>query len=97
MHLFYSQYGPSITPNNTAFVHHIIVYLCGALVNITEGASSECTGQTTLDPINECRRGTAIGGWAVGGEVHNTHTQYTQKSDYAIVSLHLKCHITINS
>ena len=49
----------SITPNNTAFVHHIIVYLCGALVNITEGTSSECTGQITLDPINECRRGTA--------------------------------------
>ena len=48
----------SITPNNTAFVHHIIVYLCGALVNITEGTSSECTGQITLDPINECRRGT---------------------------------------
>ena len=71
MHLFYPQYGPSITPNNTAFVHHIIVYLCGALVNITEGTSSECTGQITLDPINECRRGTAIGGWAVGGEVHS--------------------------
>ena len=69
MHLFYSQYGPSITPNNTAFVHHIIVYLCGALVDITDGTSSECKGQASLAPISQCRQGTTIAGWAVGGEV----------------------------
>ena len=46
---FYSQYGPSITPNNTAFVHHIIVYLCDALVNITDGTSSECMNLEGFD------------------------------------------------
>ena len=67
---FYPQYGPSITPNNTAFVHHIIVYLCDALVNITDGTSSECMGQASLAPISQCRQGTTIAGWAVGGEVY---------------------------
>ena len=75
MHLFYPQYGPSITPNNTAFVHHIVVNLCGALVNITEGASSECRlGQTSLALINQCRRGTTIAVWAVGGEVYSNYS-----------------------
>ena len=62
------MYGPSITPNNTAFVHHIIVYLCGALVNITDGTSSVCMGEASLAPISQCRQGTTIAGWAVGGE-----------------------------
>ena len=66
---FYLQYGPRITPNNTAFVHHIIVYLCDGLVNVTEGTSSECFGQATAGPISECRQGAGLGGWAVGGEV----------------------------
>ena len=66
---FYLQYGPRITPNNTAFVHHIIVYLCDGLVNVTEGTSSECPGRVTAGPINECRRGEGLGGWAVGGGV----------------------------
>ena len=68
---FIPQYGPSITPNNTAFVHHIIVYLCGALVNITDGTSSVCMGEASLAPISQCRQGTTIAGWAVGGEVYS--------------------------
>ena len=49
--------------------------LCGALVNITEGASSECRlGQTSLAPINQCRRGTTIAVWAVGGEVYSNYS-----------------------
>ena len=62
------QFSPRITPTNTALVHHIIVYLCGALVNVTEGQSSLCVGAvgTSLD---ECRLGVVLGAWAVGGEV----------------------------
>ena len=74
MHLFYPQYGPRITPNNTAFVHHIIVYLCGALVDITDGTSSVCMGQASLAPISQCRQGTTIAGWAVGGEVYSNYS-----------------------
>ena len=74
MHLFYPQYGPRITPNNTAFVHHIIVYLCGALVNVTDGTSSVCMGQASLAPISQCRQGTTIAGWAVGGEVYSNYS-----------------------
>jgi len=38
-------------------------------MNVTEGQSSECFGQATAQGIAECRLGTTIGGWAVGGEV----------------------------
>ena len=44
----------SCTPNNTEFVHHIIVYLSGALGNVTEGTSSECFGRASEQPISEC-------------------------------------------
>ena len=69
MFFFYSlQFSPQITPTNIPFVHHIIVYLCGVLVNVTEGQSSECVG-TAGSTLDECRQGTSLGGWAVGGGV----------------------------
>ena len=70
------QYSPRITPTNTAFVHHIIVYLCGALVNVTEGQSSPCVGAAGVS-LDECRLGVVLGGWAIGGEVSINTNGYT--------------------
>ena len=62
------QFSPRITHTHTSFVHHITVYLCGALVNVPEGQSSRCVGAAGIT-LDECRLGVVLGGWAIGGEV----------------------------
>jgi len=57
-----------ITPGNEAYVHHILVYECQGLSSIHVGESGVCDGQVS-DVVADCRQGTLLGGWAVGGTV----------------------------
>ena len=65
----HTQYAPEIVPENAAFVHHIIVYQCGGLVDVAEGTSGPCSGSVEVESLAECRSGLTIAGWAVGGGV----------------------------
>ncbi|XP_064399035.1 DBH-like monooxygenase protein 2 homolog [Halichondria panicea] len=57
---------PEISANSSAYVHHIIIYLCNELNNTFLGDSSVCE-DTHID-IRSCRGSEIIAGWAVGGE-----------------------------
>ena len=62
------QSSPYITPGNEAYVHHIIIYECGSLTNASVGESGVCGGEVS-NSVSECRSGTLVAGWAVGGTV----------------------------
>ena len=62
------QYSPLIDNENFAYVHHMLVYLCGGLNETQVNDSGPCQGGVG-ESLNECRRGEIIGAWAVGGEV----------------------------
>lgn len=66
------QVSPVITENNELNVHHILVFECDRLNNSHVGYSAPCDGQSDGDVgnmVSECRGGTLIAGWAVGGTV----------------------------
>ena len=71
---FSPQFSPSITEGNTAFVHHVVIYLCLGLNNALVGQGAECDS-AHID-IQECRRGYLIGVWAVGGDVSPIFLHY---------------------
>ena len=74
-YVFFSpQFAPSITEGNTAFVHHMVIYLCSGLNNTVVGQGAECDS-ADID-IQECRRGYLIGVWAVGGNVSPIFLHY---------------------
>ena len=64
-----TQYSPFITPGNEAYVHHILIYECGGLTNASVGESGVC-GDEVSNTVSECRSGTLVAGWAVGGTVY---------------------------
>ena len=69
------QYTPRITPNGFQYVHHMLIYLCNAFNDTEVGTSAPCFG-TTGASVSECRQGSLIAGWAVGGTV-STSIQFT--------------------
>ena len=71
---FLSQIAPYITEGNTAFVHHVLVYLCLGLNDAVVGQGTECDS-AHID-IHECRADSLIGAWAVGGNVSPIFRHY---------------------
>lgn len=72
------QYSPKITPNGFQYVHHMLIYLCNSFNETEAGNSAPCGGMTGAS-VSECRQGSLIAGWAVGGTVssypsENYHT-----------------------
>ena len=61
------QLSPAITNDSSVYVHHIIVYLCTALDHSHVGSSVECDNAHLN--VRQCRGGTVIATWAVGGTV----------------------------
>ena len=68
-----SQYSPLIVDDNSAYVHHMLVYICGTLNEAEVNDSAPCFGGVG-ESLNECRNGELIGAWAVGGEVNRVAT-----------------------
>ena len=64
------QYSPLIDNENFAYVHHMLVYICGGLNETQVNDSAPCQGGVG-ESLSECLAGEVIGGWAVGGEVSN--------------------------
>ena len=62
------QYSPRITPNEFQYVHHMLIYLCESFNETEVGRSAPCFGMTGSS-VSECRQGSLIAGWAVGGTV----------------------------
>lgn len=74
--LGYSQYTPVVTEGNEAHVHHLLIYLCDGLNNTHVGASGDCDDGVD-ESVQECRGGTLIAAWAVGGDVSDKRHQYS--------------------
>ena len=79
---------PVITHHVRDFVHHILIYVCTTPLN--ESSLSE-SGPCDTQPsdIQNCQSGLIIGGWAVGGEVHQLSTicsTTVQRDDKPIMS-----------
>ena len=53
---------------NEAHVHHLLVYLCTG-INDTHIDSGGVCDEEVGDEVNDCRGGSVIAAWAVGGEV----------------------------
>ena len=68
-----SQYSPLIVDDNSAYVHHMLVYICGSLNEAEVNDSGPCFGGVG-ESLNECRNGELIAAWAVGGEVNMVAT-----------------------
>ena len=49
-------------------MHHLLVYLCDDLNHTHVGVGGECDDDVA-DEVEECRAGTVIAAWPVGGEV----------------------------
>ena len=64
---------------NEAHVHHLVVYLCTGLDDTQVGNGGECE-EGVGDKIKECRSGTILAGWAVGGEVSLFNITYHYSS-----------------
>ena len=67
------QYSPLIVDDNSAYVHHMLVYICATLNETEVNDSAPCFGGVG-ESLNECRSGELIGAWAVGGEVSKVAT-----------------------
>ena len=63
------QISPKISPNNGMYVHHMLLYQCLSLNEITDlGMGYDCNKATST--IRNCRLGRPIiTAWAVGGNV----------------------------
>ena len=57
-----------MTEGNEAHVHHLLIYLCNGLNDIHVGNGGDCE-DGVANEVAECRGGTIIAAWAVGGEV----------------------------
>ena len=57
-----------MTEGNEAHVHHLLVYLCDGLSEAHVGNGGDCRDGVANEVV-ECRGGTLIAAWAVGGEV----------------------------
>ena len=62
------QFSPLVTKGNDAHVHHLLIYLCDGLNNTHVGVGGVCD-DNVANEVEECRGGTVIAAWAVGGEV----------------------------
>ena len=62
------QFSPKITPNGFQYAHHMLIYLCDFLNETMVGTSAPCGGIAGAF-VSECRQGSLIAGWAVGGTV----------------------------
>ena len=67
LYLSITQIAAQITEGNTAYVHHMLMYLCSELNHTLVGQSAECDSAHV--EIQECKGGHLIGAWAVGGNV----------------------------
>ena len=57
-----------MTVGNDAHVHHLLIYLCEGLNDTHVGNGGDCEVDVANE-VAECRGGTVIAAWAVGGEV----------------------------
>ncbi len=79
------QISPVITPGNTENVHHILVYECSDLDATYVGYSALCDAEgVAAMMVSQCRQGTLISGWAVGGGV-SLSTMNTQTMNIIIM------------
>ena len=63
------QFGPIVTEGNEAHVHHLAIYMCSGLnETLHVGNGGECE-EGVANEVAECRGGTIIAAWTVGGEV----------------------------
>ena len=53
---------------SSSYVHHMLIYLCSSLDETEVGTSAPCEGMVG-ETVTECRSGSLIAGWAVGGAV----------------------------
>ena len=65
---WYTQYTPLISENSQQYVHHIVIYECPQLDESVVGAGGHCDGEIS-NSVGQCRLGTVLAVWAVGGEV----------------------------
>ena len=83
MHSSSFQYSPLIDNENFAYVHHMLVYLCGSLNGTQVNDSAPCNGDVG-ESVVECRNGELIAAWAVGGEVNNVVSFCRHLNGYSI-------------
>ena len=60
------QFSPHVTEDNTAHVHHMLVYLCESINTTDPGGPCNTVSQS----LASCVGGTLLGAWAVGGQVN---------------------------
>ena len=70
------QFGPIVTEGNEAHVHHLVIYTCEGLNETHLGNGGDCEGNDVGNEIADCRGGTLIAAWAVGGEVSLPYTMH---------------------
>lgn len=58
---------PNITEHTSPYVHHMVLYHCGADFNDT--VSEDCDLPNIRQRLNSCYNGEVVAAWAVGGEV----------------------------
>ena len=86
-----------ITPNEFQYVHHMLIYLCNSFNETEVGNSAPCGG-TTGASVSECRQGSLIAGWAVGGTVsissenYHIHTTNTHSVTHTVSHAHMHTH-----
>ena len=57
-----------MTEGSAAHVHHFLIYVCTGLNDTHVGNGGDCDDDVANE-VQECRGGTLIAAWAVGGEV----------------------------
>ena len=58
-----------MTEGNEAHVHHLVVYMCSGLNDSHVGNGHDCENGNVAVQVQQCRGGTYLAAWAVGGEV----------------------------
>ena len=88
----HEQYSPIIAPSSLKYVHHMLIYICSSLDQAEVGSSAPCFGHVG-ESVSECRLGTVMAAWAVGGTVSTMAQQcqqnniFSTRSSYFFVEL----------
>ncbi len=67
------QISPVVETGNELHVHHMLIYECEGLDDTHVGFSNPCNSQGEVaSMVSQCRQGTLIAAWAIGGGVSVT-------------------------
>jgi hypothetical protein len=88
---YVTKFGPLVTQGNEAYVHHLVVTLCTGVNESHVGNGGDCGSEEIAFEVKNCRSGTALAAWAVGGElfVYPENVAYPFGGEgYIMIELH---------